>query len=446
MEKGKGARTTSGKSSEQAHGLPLTSESALPSYNLRGPHVAISSKGLTRGPRLAPSSAPSRTAQQGAVGNPCSVGFSESRYLPNFRAPYRYVNSDAYIVSSRYPSLVSTSSNQVSWQDGGDQSALWPFYNYFPTWGSWDGYGGYGYYYPDYFSGPTVSRQEAFPFGSSNEFFPAAVSSMGSTVPVADIRPSPFVRVSASSGSDHVRSLSGIHSVPNHSTLRRSGTGVSLSTSSTELPRSFTAPPPLIFSGTSNGGSVPGASTIPTCANILVENGSFLNSFSAYPFNAEQAPEPFQGLRRSLPVGQVSVTPSLSADVRVSSRVNTHSRVLNSDTLDSNRTPVADYPSRGTLGSVVNSFPTDSRVPPVSTLSSASALCSGNSLGLTATSRVATPSRSTPDIVAAISQAVLRALSGLGPLAERLDHPSVAEEGGGASCFGSVWILSQWNG
>ena len=50
--------------------------------------------------------------------------------------------------------------------------------------------------------------------------------------------------------------------------------------------------------------------------------------------------------------------------------------------------------------------------------------------------RVTTPSRSTPDIASAISQAVLRTLSGLGNLASSVDLPSVAEEGEGQTFSG----------
>ena len=65
------------------------------------------------------------------------------------------------------------------------------------------------------------------------------------------------------------------------------------------------------------------------------------------------------------------------------------------------------------------------------------ALSRDSSLGLTATPlRVTNPSRSTPDIASAISQAVLRTLSGLGNLASSVDLPSVAEEGEGQTFTG----------
>ena len=66
-----------------------------------------------------PSDASWRKATQGALANPCSGGNSESRYLPGYRTPYRYVNSAAFNTAGRFPSNVTVPSSQFSWQEGG---------------------------------------------------------------------------------------------------------------------------------------------------------------------------------------------------------------------------------------------------------------------------------------------------------------------------------------
>ena len=105
-----------------------------PGLNLRlgGHRVAVtvpSNECLIRGPRLAPSDASRREAMPGAPANPCSVGISEPRCLPDYRTPYRYVNSAAYNMAARFPSDVSVPSLQVSWQDGTDKgTCYWPYF------------------------------------------------------------------------------------------------------------------------------------------------------------------------------------------------------------------------------------------------------------------------------------------------------------------------------
>ena len=131
-----------------------------------------------------------------------------------------------------------------------------------------------------------------------------------------------------------------------------------------------------------------------------------------------------------------SSTSSALPSVRVSQNVNEAFGHLYTEVQNSSRVPFADYSSVGALGSVEDDVPIGPSVPAVRPVT-IPALSRDSSLGLMATPlRVTTPSHSTPDIASAISQAVLRTLSGLGNLALSVDLPSVAEEGEGQTFIG----------
>ena len=130
-----------------------------------------------------------------------------------------------------------------------------------------------------------------------------------------------------------------------------------------------------------------------------------------------------------------SSTSSALPSIRVSQNVNEAFGHLYTEVQNSSRVPLADYSSVGALGSVEDDVPIGPSVPAVRPVT-IPALSRNSSLGLMATPlRVTTPSRSTPDIASAISQAVLRT-SGLGNLALSVDLPSVAEEGEGQTFSG----------
>ena len=130
-------------------------------------------------------------------------------------------------------------------------------------------------------------------------------------------------------------------------------------------------------------------------------------------------------------LGTSSISSALPS-VRVSQNVNEAFRHLYTEVQNSSRVPLADNSSVGALGSVEDDVPIGPSVSAVRPSVTIPALSGDSSLGLMATPlRVTTPSRSTPNIASAISQAVLRTLSGLGNLASSVDLPSVAEEGEG---------------
>ena len=117
---------------------------------------------------------------------------------------------------------------------------------------------------------------------------------------------------------------------------------------------------------------------------------------------------------------------------------------LYTEVQNSSRVPFAVYSSVGALGSVEDDVPIGPSVSAVRPSVTIPALSRDSSLGLTATPlRVTTPSRSTPDIASAISQAVLRTLSGLGSLASSVDLPFMGQSGSTGNGRDHVQTISQ---
>ena len=165
---------------------------------------------------------------------------------------------------------------------------------------------------------------------------------------------------------------------------------------------------------------------IPTCSGIMFQEGSFSDSLIAEPVIGTTNLGRSRNSKNRL---GTSSTSSALPSVRVSQNVNEAFGHLFTEVQNSSRVPLADYSSVGALGSVEDDVPIGPSVSAVRSSVAIPALSRDSSLGLTATPlRVTNPSRSTPDIASAISQAVLRTLSGLGNLALSVDLPSVAEE------------------
>ena len=375
----------------------------------RGPQVAVTVTGnecLTRGPRPAPSDASRRKATQGALANPCSGGNSEPRYLPGYRTPYRYVNSAAFNTAGRFPSNVTVPSSQFSWQEGADQGAFyWP---YFYPWGSWGGFSGYDYYPNLYLPCP-----EAIPSSSSS--ITKTVSQENGSLPlVAGIRTTPNIQVTGSVS----HTTPAVSSFRNPKPIQSGMAKVSLSTV------------PTISKASQHNNT----RAIPTCSGIIFQEGSFSDSLIAEPVIGTTNLGRSRNSKNRL---GTSSTSSALPSVRVSHNVNEAFGHLYTEVQNSSRVPLADYSYVGALGSVEDDVPIGPSVSAVRPSVTIPALSRDSSLGLTATPlRVTNPSRSTPDIASAISQAVLRTLSGLGNLASSVDLPSVAEEGEGQTFTG----------
>ena len=371
----------------------------------RGPQVVVTVTGndcLTRGPRPTPSNASRQKATQGALANPCSGGNSEPRYLPGYRTPYRYVNSAAFNTAGRFPSKVTVPSSQFSWQEGADQGAFyWP---YFYPWGSWDGFSGYVYNYNNFY----LSCPEVIPSWSSS--ITKAVSQENGSLPlVAGICTTPNIQVTRSVS----HTSPGVNSFRNPKPIQSGKAKVSLSTV------------PTINRGSQHNNTI----AIPTCSGIMFQEGSFSDSLIAEPVIGATNLGRSRNSKNRL---GTSSTSSALPSVRVSQNVNEAFGHLYTEVQNSSRVPFADYSSVGALGSVEDDVPIGPSVSAVRPSVTIPALSRDSSLGLMATPlRVTTPSRSTPDIASAISQAVLRTLSGLGNLASSVDLPSVAEEGEG---------------
>ena len=155
---------------------------------------------------------------------------------------------------------------------------------------------------------------------------------------------------------------------------------------------------PTISKGSQHNNTI----AIPTCSGIMFQEGSFSDSLIAEPVIGTTNLGRSRNSKNRL---GTSSTSSALPSVRVSQNVNeAFGQVQNCS-----RVPIADYSSVGALGSVEDDVPIGPSVSAVRPSVTIPALSRDSSLGLTATPfRVTTPSRSTPDIASAISQAVLR--------------------------------------
>ena len=297
-------------------------------------------------------------------------------------------------------------SSQFSWQEGADQGAFnWP---YFYPWGSWDGFSGYGYYPNLYLPCP-----EAIPSSSSS--ITKAVSQENGSLPlVAGIRTTPNIQVTGSVS----HTSPAVNSFRNPKPIQSGKAKVSLSTV------------PTISKASQHNNTI----AIPTCSGIMFQEVSFSYSLIAEPVIGTTNLGRSRNSKNRLGTSSTSSAPP---SVRVSQNVNEAFGHLYTEVQNSSRVPLADYSSVSALGSVEDDVPIGPSVSAARPSVAIPALSRDSSLGLTATPLTVTnPSRSTPDIASAISQAVLRTLSGLGNLASSVDLPSVAEEGEGQTFTG----------
>ena len=314
-------------------------------------------------------------------------------------------------------------SSQFSWQEGADQGAFnWP---YFYPWGSWDGFSGYGYYPNLYLPCP-----EAIPSSSSS--ITKAVSQENGSLPLfAGIRTTPNIQVTGSVS----HTSPAVNSFRNPKPIQSGKAKVSLSTV------------PTISKASQHNNTI----AIPTCSGTMFQEVSFSDSLIAEPVISTTNLGRSRNSKNRLGTSSTSSAPP---SVRVSQNVNEAFGHLYTEVQNSSRVPLADYSSVSALGSVEDDVPIGPSVSAARPSVAIPALSRDSSLGLTATPlRVTNPSRSTPDIASAISQAVLRTLSGLGNLASSVDLPSVAEEGEGQTFTGQsgstgngrdhVWTISQ---